>query len=311
MGVMRMSVAYGPSNAEESVQTLHHAYEQGIRFFDTAELYGNGHNEQLLGKAVQAYRDQIIIGTKFGFDMTAEPPGSRMNSRPDNIRRVVDNSLRYLQTDYIDVLYQHIFDPEVPIEEVAGIVGELIQEGKVKYFDLSNVGATTVRLAHAITPVSVLQMEYSIFEREIEDRILPTLRELGIGLVAYSPLGRGFLTGAVNPAHEYAADDFRRIDERWQGDNYTYNLHATEQLRQLADSKHITVAQLALAWLLNQGEDIVPIPGTRNSQRLDENIRAAKVTLTEADLQRIQDILPHGSAGSHYPASMISNFSHD
>ncbi|APQ59837.1 General stress protein 69 [Paenibacillus polymyxa] len=311
LGVMGMSIAYGPSNDNEGLATIRHAYELGVNFFDTAELYGNGHNEQLLGKAVKGFRDKVVLATKFGFDMTAEQIGTRFNSRPENIRKVAENSLRYLQTDYIDVFYQHIPDPNVPIEEVAGVVGDLIKEGKVKYFGLSNTGSKTIRQAHAVTPVSVLQTEYSIFEREIEDSILPTLKELGIGLVPYAPLGRGFLTDVVKPAQEYADDDMRRYDERWQGENYTYNLQATEQLKELAAKKGISVAQLALAWLLAQGEDVVPIPGSRSATRVEQNIGAANVDLTEADLVSIKEILPHGSAGSRYPAGTLENFTRD
>lgn len=313
LGIMGMSMAYGPSNEDEGIATIRRAYELGVNFFDTAELYGygNGHNEQLLGKAVKDFRDKLVLATKFGFDMTAEQIGTRFNSRPENIRKVAENSLRYLQTDYIDVFYQHIPDPDVPIEEVAGVVGDLIKEGKVKYFGLSNTGSKTIRRAHAVTPVSVLQTEYSIFEREIEDDILPALNELGIGLVPYAPLGRGFLTDAVKPSHEYPKEDMRRFDERWQGENYIYNLKATEQLKELASNKGISVAELALAWLLNQGENIVPIPGTRSVTRVEQNINAVNVNLTEADLGRIKEILPHGSAGSRYPAGMIENFTRD
>ncbi|XOJ01610.1 aldo/keto reductase [Paenibacillus polymyxa] len=314
LGTMGMSMAYGPSNEDEAIATIRRAYELGVNFFDTAELYGygTGHNEQLLGKAVKDFREKVVLATKFGFDMTAEPLGTRFNSRPENIRKVAENSLRYLQTDYIDVFYQHIPDPDVPIEEVAGVVGELIQEGKVKYFGLSNTGSKTIRKAHAVTPVSMLQTEYSVFEREIEDNdIRMTLNELGIGLVPYSPLGRGFLTGAVKPAQEYAEDDMRRHDERWQGENYIYNLRATEQLNEVASNKGISVAELALAWLLAQGEDIVPIPGTRSAKRVEQNVAAANVNLTEADLQRIKEILPHGSAGSRYPAGVLENFTRD
>jgi len=314
LGTMGMSMAYGSSNEDEGIATIRRAHELGVNFFDTAELYGygNGHNEKLLGQAVKDFRDQVVLATKFGFDMTADPLGTRFNSRPENIRKVAENSLRYLQTDYIDVFYQHIPDPDVPIEEVAGVVGDLIKEGKVKYFGLSNTGPNTIRKAHSITPVSVLQTEYSIFEREIEDNdIITTLNELGIGLVPYSPLGRGFLTGAVKPAQEYAEDDMRRYDERWQDENYTYNLRATEQLHDLASNKGISVAELALAWLLTQGEHIVPIPGTRNAKRLEQNTRAVNVNLTQTDLQRIKEILPHGSAGSRYPAGTLENFTRD
>ncbi len=313
LGVMGMSMAYGASNDEEGIATIRRAHELGIDFFDTAELYGagTGSNEILLGKAVKDFRDEVVLATKFGFDMTAPAISPAFNSRPENIRKVAENSLRYLGIDRIDLFYQHISDPDVPAEEVAGVVGDLITEGKVKYFGLSNVGPQYIRRAHAVTPVSVLQSEYSLFEREVEEKTLPVLRELGIGLVPYSPLGRGFLTGVVKPASEYPADDMRSWDERWQGENYTYNLRATEQLKELAESKGLTSAQLALAWLLAQGADIVPIPGTRSAKRLAENAGAADVQLDDADLVRITEILPHGSAGSRYPAAMLAGFSTD
>lgn len=313
LGIMGMSMAYGASNDDESTATIHRAHELGIDFFDTAELYGagTGSNEILLGKAVRDFRDEVVLATKFGFDMTAQPLGSGFDSRPENIRKVAENSLRHLQSDHIDLFYQHISDPTIPVEEVAGVVGELIAEGKVKYFGLSNVGPQYIRRAHAVTPVSVLQYEYSLFEREVEEEIVPVLRELGIGLVPYSPLGRGFLTGAVKPASEYPADDMRRHDERWQGENYTYNVRAIEQLKGLADARGITTAQLALAWLLAQGEDVAPIPGTRSAKRLEENAGATDVRLTVADLARIAEILPHGSAGSRYPAAAMSSYTTD
>ncbi|GAA2077964.1 aldo/keto reductase [Actinomadura alba] len=313
LGVMGMTMAYGPSNDEDGISTIRRAHELGVDFFDTAELYGQGtgSNETLLGRAVKDFRDEVVLATKFGFDMTSETPGSGANSRPENIRKVAENSLRYLQTDRIDLFYQHIADPDVPAEEVAGTVGDLIAEGKVQYFGLSNVGPEYVRRAHAVTPVTALQYEYSVFEREVEEKILPVLRELGIGLVPYSPLGRGFLSGVVKPASEYPEGDMRRWDERWQGENYAYNLNAAEQLKNLAAAKGVTPAQLALAWLLAQGEDVVPIPGTRSATRLEENAGAAGVVLTEADLARIREILPQGSAGGRYPASMMAGFRTD
>ncbi|UUU19083.1 aldo/keto reductase [Streptomyces sp. DSM 40750] len=313
LGTMGMTLAYGSSNEEESIATIRRAHELGIDFFDTAELYGvgTGSNEILLGKAVKDFRDEVVLATKFGYDMTAQQIGAGFDSRPEHIRKVAENSLRYLQTDHIDLFYQHVSDPEVPVEEVAGVVGELIAEGKVKYFGLSNVGPQYIRRAHAVTPVTALQFEYSIFEREVEEKTLPVLRELGIGLVPYSPLGRGFLTGVVKPAAEYPADDMRSWDERWQGENYTYNLHATQQLKKLAAAKGVTAAQLALAWLLAQGDDVVPIPGTRNAARLEENTGAVEVELTDADLEHITTILPQGSAGSRYPAAMLAAMSTD
>ncbi len=308
LGTMGMTMAYGPSDNEQSIATIRHAYELGVTFFDTAELYGmgTGSSEMLLGQAVKDFRDNVVIATKFGFDLSdSQKIGLGLDSRPAHIREVTENSLRYLQTDHIDVLYQHRVDPNVPIEDVAGVVKELIDAGKVRFFGLSEAGPDTIRRAHAIQPVSVLQTEYSIFEREVEIAVLPTIRELGIGFVPYSPLGRGFLTSTVKPGNEYPEGDMRTFDERWQGENYKANVQAIEQLTELATSKGITVTQLALAWLLAQGEDIVPIPGTRNPIRLEENVAAVDVTLSPADLDRVHHILPNGSFGSRYPAIIM------
>jgi aryl-alcohol dehydrogenase-like predicted oxidoreductase len=235
----------------------------------------------------------------------SDPTFAGRDSRPEHIREVVENSLRYLQTDDIDVLYQHRTDPDVAIEDVAGAVKELIEAGKVRYFGLSEAGPDTIRRAHAVQPVSALQTEYSIFERQAEPEILPLLRELGIGFVPYSPLGRGFLTGDIKPASDYPQDDMRSWDDRWQGENFTRNKAAVEQLTDVAESAGISVTQLALAWLLAQGDDIVPIPGTRSETRLAENIAAADVTLSDEDLARIHEIVPEGSYGSRYPAEMM------
>jgi aryl-alcohol dehydrogenase-like predicted oxidoreductase len=308
LGTMGMTLAYGAADEEGGIATIRHAYEAGVTMFDTAERYGHGtvNNEQLVGRAVRDFRDDIVIATKFGFDFSdpARFPGA-LDSRPEHIREVTDNSLRYLGTDHVDVLYQHRVDPNVPIEDVAGTVGELIAAGKVRYFGLSEAGPDIIRRAHAVCPVSVLQTEYSLFEQAVEAAVLPTIRELGIGFVAYSPLGRGFLAGAIKPAAEYPADDMRSIDDRWQPGNYEKNLFAVQQLAALADEKGISVTQLALAWLLAQGEDIVPIPGTRRPARVDENIAAAKVRLTADDLARINEILPEGAAGSRYPEASM------
>ncbi|MFE3740759.1 aldo/keto reductase [Streptomyces sp. NPDC059096] len=311
LGTMGMTMAYGAADDRGGTATIHRAYELGVTLFDTAELYGmgTGSNEQLLGRAVQDFRDEILIATKFGFDLS-DPArvGTAFDSRPEHIREVAEASLRHLGTDRIDVLYQHRVDPDVPIEDVAGTVGELIAEGKVGHFGLSEAGPETIRRAHAVHPVSVLQTEYSVFERAVEAEVLPVVRELGIGFVPYSPLGRGFLTGAVRPAAEYPADDMRSWDERWQPGNYEKNLAAVRDLTALAEAKGITVAQLALAWLLAQGDDIVPIPGTRSPERLAENVAAARITLTPQDLARIQEILPHGSAGSRYHEAMLPHW---
>lgn len=301
LGTMGMTMAYGPADDSESIATIHRAFELGVDFYDTAELYGRGtgSNEILLGKAVAGFRDQVVLCTKFGFKFVDGAPRG-VDSRPENIKRVAENSLRYLNTDYIDVLYQHRVDPEVPIEDVAGAVKELIDAGKVRYFGLSEAGPQTIKRAHAVQPVSVLQTEYSVFERDVEAAVLPVTRELGIGFVPYSPLGRGFLTADVRRPDEYAADDMRRHDPRWQGDNFDANMNAVAQLKELAASKGATVAQLAIAWLLAQGPDIVPIPGTKSPKRLEENVGAASVELNAADLKNISEILPNGSFGERY-----------
>jgi aryl-alcohol dehydrogenase-like predicted oxidoreductase len=299
LGTMGMTMAYGAGDEPGGIATIRRAHELGVTMLDTAELYGGGTgtNETLVGQAVQGFRDEMVIATKFGFVLPRRENMPRAyDSRPEHIREVADHSLRYLGTDHIDVLYQHRVDPDVPIEDVAGAVKELIEAGKVRYFGLSEAGPDVIRRAHAVQPVSVLQTEYSIFERAVEAEVLPTVRELGIGFVAYSPLGRGFLT---------SADDMRSWDERWQPGNYERNIEAIRQLTALAAEKGIEVTQLALAWLLAQGDDIVPIPGTRSPDRLAENAAAADVELTADDLKRIGDILPDGAYGGRYPAAMM------
>lgn len=302
LGTMGMTMAYGPSDEDEGVSTIRRAHELGITFLDTAELYGQGtgSNEKLVGRAVAPFRDEVVIATKFGFDLSRTRP-SGVDSRPEHIHEVADNSLRYLGTDHIDVFYQHRVDPDVPIEDVAGAVKELIDAGKVRFFGMSEAGPETILRAHAVQPVSVLQTEYSIFEREVEEAVLPVVRELGIGFVPYSPLGRGFLTAAVKSADEYAENDMRRgRDPRWQGENFENNRRALAELEGLAAEKGVAVSQLALAWLLAQGDDIVPIPGTRNAQRLEENAGAVDVVLTEDDLRRVREAFPDGAYGTRY-----------
>ncbi|MFV2197705.1 aldo/keto reductase [Nocardiopsis sp. LOL_012] len=303
-GAMGLTVAYGPSDKREGIAAVRRAHELGVTFFDTAELYGlgTGCNERLLGTAVKGFRDEVVLATKFGFDLSAPPQGFdfELNSRPDHIQKVADTSLRDLGVDHIDVLYQHRVDPDVPIEDVAGAVKELIEAGKVRYFGLSETGPQTLRRAHAVQPVSVLQTEYSLFERDVE-QLFPVLEELNIGLVPYSPLGRGFITGTAKPAGQYEGLDMRNIDPRWQPGNFERNVEAVDRLTDLATAKRIAVSQLALAWLLAQGGHIVPIPGSRNPKRVEENARAAEVTLTEADLAAIDEILPEGGFGDRYP----------
>lgn len=298
-GAMGFHLAYGSADTESGFRTIRRAYDLGVTFFDTAELYGWGENEKFIGRAVREFRDEIVIATKFGFTRNWGT-----DSRPGHIREVTENSLRNLGTDRIDILYQHRVDPNVPIEDVAGTVKDLIAEGKVKYFGLSEAGPQTIRKAHAVQPVTVLQTEYSVFERDAE-QVLPAIRELGIGFVAYSPLGRGFLTGAVKPAAEYEESDMRRRDARWQPGNFEKNVAAVEQLTQLAKTKGATVSQLALAWLLAQGNDIVPIPGTRQISRLEENVAAAQLVLNSDDLAKIKEILPEGGFGARYPGDSL------
>jgi aryl-alcohol dehydrogenase-like predicted oxidoreductase len=308
---MGMTMAYGQADEAGGIATIKRAHDLGVTLLDTAELYGNGtgSNEKLVGEAVAGFRDDMVLATKFGFVLPrGSDPNRQLDSRPDRIREVAENSLRYLGTDHIDVLYQHRVDPDVPIEDMAGAVKGLIDAGKVRYFGLSEAGPDDIRRAHAVQPVSVLQTEYSIFERAVEREILPTTRELGIGFVAYSPLGRGFLTSEVKPASEYGPDDMRSFDERWQPGNYEQNVAAIERLTELAQRKGASVTQLALAWLLAQGDDIVPIPGTRSPDRLAENVGAADVTLTADDLKLVDEILPGGSFGSRYAAANMPSW---
>ncbi|MFE3521449.1 aldo/keto reductase [Streptomyces sp. NPDC059161] len=310
-GAMGLTMAYGPTDEEAGIAALRRAHDLGVTFFDTAEMYGwgTGSNEILVGRAVRDFRDDVVLATKFGVDMSvpAEQIGGPLNSRPDNIRKVAENSLRHLGVDHIDVFYQHRVDPEVPIEDVAGTVKELIDAGKVKYFGLSEAGPETIRKAHAVQPVSVLQTEYSLFERDVE-QLFPVLDELGIGFVAYSPLGRGFITGTAKPADQYEGSDIRNVDPRWQPGNFEKNVEAVDRLATLAATKDATVSQLALAWLLTRGEHIVPIPGTRSPKRIEENVGAAGLTLTDADLKTIDGIFPHGGFGARYAKGNVPSW---
>src|ERR1035438_338359 len=269
LGCMGMSQSYGPADERESIATLHRAIELGCTFFDTAENYGPFTNEELLGRALKGRRDQVVIATKFGFRFEGgKQVGTERDSRPEHIRQAVEGSLRRLGTHYIDLLYQHRLDPAVPIEEVAGAVADLVSQGKVRFFGLSEAGIANIRRAHAVHPVSALQSEYSLWERNLEPEIIPVLRELGIGLVPFCPLGRGFLTGDVKRAEEYPEGDYRRGDPRYQGENYDANVKAARKAFDIAAAKHVKPGQVALAWLLQKGVDIVPIPGTKRQKYL-------------------------------------------
>jgi aryl-alcohol dehydrogenase-like predicted oxidoreductase len=295
-----MSQSYGPADESESLATLERALELGVTFFDTAEAYGPYKNEELVGRFLKGRRDKVVLATKFGFRFK-DGKIAGVNSRPEHIREVVQGSLQRLQTDYIDLLYQHRVDPEVPMEDVAGTVSELVREGKVRYFGLSEAGEANIRRAHAVHPVAALQSEYSLWERNLEPKIIPLLRELGIGLVPFSPLGRGFLTGAVKRAEEYPEGDFRRGDPRFQGQNFEANMRAASIVREVAQGKGATPAQIALAWLLHKGNDIVPIPGTKRRRYLEENVGAAEVELSSADMEKLDNALrPEAIAGPRY-----------
>jgi len=302
LGCMGMSEFYGPTDERESAATIIRALDLGTNFLDTADMYGMGRNEELVGRTIRRRRNEVVLATKFGnIRDPADPTRRGISGRPEYVRSACDASLRRLGTDVIDLYYQHRVDPAVPIEDTVGAMAELAQAGKIRFLGLSEAGPETIRRAHAVHPISALQSEYSLWTRDPEDGALDVCRELGIGFVAYSPLGRGFLTGQIRRFEDFAPDDFRRMNPRFQGDNFGRNLDVVDRLGEIAREKGCTPAQLALAWLLALGEDIVPIPGTRHRDRLEENIEASALALTPDDLRRIDDAAPKGvAAGERY-----------
>jgi aryl-alcohol dehydrogenase-like predicted oxidoreductase len=303
LGCMGMSEFYGTADEGEAIATIHRALDLGVTLVDTADMYGPYTNEELVGRAIAGRREEVVLATKFGIVRDADDPSRRgVEGRPEYVRKSIEGSLARLGVDHVDLYYQHRVDPDTPIEDTVGAMAELVRDGKVRYLGLSEAAPDTLRRAHAIHPISALQTEYSLWSRDPEDEVLPTVRELGIGFVAYSPLGRGFLSGRFQSPEDLEEGDFRLRNPRFQGENFQRNLELVERVREIAEEKNATPAQLALAWVLAQGEDIVPIPGTKRRERLEENVAALDVELTDADLERIEAAFPKGAtAGDRYP----------
>jgi aryl-alcohol dehydrogenase-like predicted oxidoreductase len=307
LGCMGMSEFYGAVDEGEAIATIHRALELGVTLLDTADMYGPHTNEQLVGRAIADRRDEVVLATKFGFVRDPDDPTRRgVNGRPEYVHQAADASLRRLGIDHIDLYYQHRVDPDVPIEETVGAMAELVDAGKVRYIGLSEASADTIRRAQAVHPVSAVQSEYSLWTRDVEAEVLPALRELGIGLVAYSPLGRGFLTGAIQSPDDLEPGDFRRANPRFQGENFERNLELVRRVREIAVEHQCTPGQLALAWVMRQGDDIVPIPGTKRRRYLEENVEATEIELSDEDLARIDEAAPAGAAAGERYADMSS-----
>ncbi|MFZ0886092.1 MAG: aldo/keto reductase [Candidatus Acidiferrales bacterium] len=307
LGCMGMSEFYGNPDEQESIATMHHAIDRGVTLLDTADVYGMGRNEELVSRAIANRRNEVVVATKFGIVRDPSNPNQRgVSGRPEYVRESCERSLRRLKIATIDLYYQHRVDTEVPIEETVGAMSRLVEEGKVRYLGLSEAAAPTIRRAHSTYPITALQSEYSLWSRDPENGVLATCRELGIGLVPYSPLGRGFLTGQIKKFEDLAPDDYRRSSPRFQGDNFQTNLQLVQRIQQMAAEKSCTPAQLALAWVLAQGKDLVPIPGTSKRKNLDENLGALEISLTPADLARIEEIAPRGvAAGDRYTQELM------